>query len=220
MSARRGSVGALQRSVLGAPQAPVAGPLFDCRLDLAREMLAAAIDYRACQRLEALGIEGRFVAELGAAGLIGAARVQISPDGRRWERPGPDPRLLIGVRQGGELIDIIAVSTSHPDQVSLRTGMGWALGAEAIEDAARAAMAGRPAVVVLHSDPLAWLCARGEGLVVLDWALALPELRHLGEKVTIQCEAGAGERLRARLAYGGLPLVRERPSRPALAIAG
>ena len=179
-------------------------------MDLYGAMLDHGIDLRACRRLEALGIEGRFVAELSSRLAIGAGRVALSRDGRFWEPEGPDARLLLAVVEGGEIADIAAVSTSHPDQVALAAGLGGLLGEEAIERAERAALAQRPVRLRLFRDAMAWLRARGEGVVVLDWAHALPRLRALGERVTIECaDATLALELRGKLARGGLPLVSE-----------
>lgn len=203
----KGKVAAMQAAVLGAPQGAFAGPLFDTSGALAREIVARPLDYRACQRLEALGVPGRFVAELNARCLIGAARVHLSPDGERWEPEGPDARLLLAVTEGGELADIAAVSTTAPDQIALRTGAGALLGDDELERIERAALAGRRVRLRLLADPLAWLRVHGEGICVLDWAAALPRLRCLGEAVTIEAPPELAVVVRERLARGGLPLV-------------
>lgn len=209
MSARKAPLALLHDAVLGAPQDALAGPLFDTSGDLARELVARPLDYRACQRLEALGVPGRFVAELNARCLIGAGRVHLS--GARWEPEGPDARLLIGMTDGGELADIAAVSTAHPDQVALRSGEGWCLGEDVIRQAEADAWGREKRVTVkLVADPLEWLRAEGRAVWVLDWAAALPRLRGLGERVTLECDAGAGARIRALLEIGGLPKVKER----------
>lgn len=178
--------------------------------DLRAEMLAFGVDYRACQRLQALGVSGRFVATLGARIAIGQARVLLQDGGRFWEPRGPDGRLLLGCYENGVLIDIAAVSTASPDQVAMRTGLGWCLGADQIEDAHRASLAERRSRLRIVADPIEWLRAEGNAICVFDWQAALPELRLLGERVTIECDAGAGDRLRARLRIGGLPKVSER----------
>ncbi|MFN3351322.1 MAG: hypothetical protein ACK41X_20425 [Pseudorhodoplanes sp.] len=214
LMARQGKLSALYVEVLGAPQQALPGPLFDIASDLAREIVARPLDYRGCQRLEALGVDGRFVAELGAMCAIGAGRVQLSPDGARWEPHGPDARLLLAVAECGALADIIAVSTTHPDQVARRTGFGWCLGFERYEEAlAAAVLAERRVSLRIFPDPLEWLRGRARGICVLDWGLALPQLRGLGERVTLECDAGAGARIRALLEIGGLPRVTELPPR-------
>jgi hypothetical protein len=206
-----GRISDLQAKVLGAPQALLPAPLFDTASDLAGELVARPLDYRACQRLEALGVPGRFVAELNARCLIGAARVHLSRSGERWEPEGPDGRLLLAMTEGGELADVAAVSTSHPDQVARRSGEGWCLG-EYVIRAAEADAWGRErrVTVKLVADPLEWLRAEGRAVWVLDWGAALPRLRGLGERVTLECDAGAGARVKALLEVGGLPRVKER----------
>lgn len=207
-SGRKGAaVAKLQAAVMGAPQVLSGGPLFDAGSDLGRELVASPIHYRGCQRLEALGVEGRFVAELGAICAIGMARVHLSANGSRWEPGGPDARLLLAVMEGGELADIIAVSTAHPDQVARRTGFGWCLGDDRYELAERCAAAGRHVRLRVFADPLEWLRGRGEGICVIDWQQALMPLRTLGEAVTLECAPGLATLVRARLERGGLPLV-------------
>lgn len=206
----RGRVSDLQAAVLGVSAAQP-GPLFDTASALAREIVARPLDHRACQRLEALGVPGRFVAELNARCLIGAARVRLSPNGERWDAAGPDGRLLLAVTDGGALADILAVSTSAPDQIARRTGQGWCLGEDVIRQAEADAWGREQRVTVrLLADPLEWLRMAGRGVVVLDWGAALPHLRGLGERVTLECDAGVGARIRALLEIGGLPKVRER----------
>lgn len=181
--------------------------IFDTSSDLARELVSKPVDYRACQRLEALGVPGRFVAELNARCMIGAARVNLSRNGKRWDPEGPDARLLLAVTECGELADIAAVSTSSPDQVALRTGFAAMLGDEELERVERMVMAGRRVRLRLFADALEWLRASGEGVCILDWSLALPRLRGLGEAVTIETPHAIAAVLRSRLERGGLPLV-------------
>jgi hypothetical protein len=183
-------------------------------LDPRELLLRRGATWATCQRLEALGVPGRFVCELGAHIAIGQARVQLSRRGDFFELPGPDARLLLGLFEGGELIDVAAVSTSHPGEVARLTGLGWCLGEERIEAAERAVLAGKCPRLRLVADPLEWLRCEGRAVCVIDWAIALPRLRLLGELVTIECDAGAGERIRSLLAHGGLPRVSERAPVP------
>jgi hypothetical protein len=183
--------------------------IHDTASPLARELIQRAVDYRSCQRLEALGVPGGFVAELNARCLLGSGRVTVARG--RWEVPGPDARLLIGVTEFGHLCDIAAVSTSAPDQVALRTGAGAVLGDDALMHAQARVLAGRHVRLRLFADPLAWLIGRGEGVCVLDWTLALPRLRDLGEAVTIETTPELALVLRERMARGGLPLVEAGP---------
>ena len=170
-------------------------------------LLANGVDWRGCQRLMALGVPGRFVATLGAQVAIGQARVCLSRDGARWDPVGPDARLLLACFDAGVMVDIAAVSTAHSDQVALRSGDGWCLGEHRIEDAERAAMAGRRVRLRVFDDALQWLRASGEGIVVLDWAAALPRLRGLGERVTLEASPEMALHLRAKMLRGGLPTV-------------
>jgi hypothetical protein len=173
--------------------------------DLRAEMLRFGIDYRHCRRLEVAGVEGRFVCELSAHLMIGAARVNLSRDGALWEPHGPHGSLLLAVFEGGELIDIAAFTTAQPDRVALRIGQGAVLGEERIEQAERAALAGRRVALRVFADPMEWLRHRGEGVCVVDWKRALPRLRGLGERVSLRCAPGFDRVVAARIARGDLP---------------
>lgn len=179
--------------------------------DLEREMLAAAaaMPFSAVRKLIAMGADRHFAAQLTGAGDLGIGQVTISRAG--WEPHGPDRRLLLSVRRLGALIDVVALASHVRDEWSLRTGLGWALGMDAIDDAQAALARDEKRIRVrLHATPFDWLAAGGDGLCVLDWcAASLSELRLLGERVTIEVAPGTGARLKAMLAYGGLPRVSE-----------
>lgn len=188
---------------------------------LESELLAAAADmpFGAFKMLLALGAERGFAARLRGAGDLGVARVEVSADGATWEPGGATQRLLLGVRDaGGELIDVVALASHRRDEWALRTGDGWALGLDRLAEAEqardeallRAAPGKAPRAVHLRvfSSPFDWLAAGGAGICVLDWsAMALTSLRALGERVVLDVDAGAQERLRQMLAHGGLPRV-------------
>lgn len=187
--------------------------------DLEHEMLAAAaaMPFSAIQKLIRMGADKRFVAELTGYANMGIGRVALTRTG--WEPEGPERRLLIAVRRLGALLDVVAVASHVRDEWALRTGMGWALGMDAIEDAHIAVGRDEKRVrLKLHPTPFDWLAAGGDGVCVLDWcAASLGELRLLGERVTIEVAPGAGERLKALLTHGGLPRVSERTERMGLA---
>ena len=73
-------------------------------------------------------------------------------------------------RHIAHLIDLVAVDVDQPDQFWCRRGEALILGAVYLEIAGQE---GEP-VPVFH-NPLAWLRAGGEGIVILDWAWA-PDL--------------------------------------------
>lgn len=183
--------------------------------DLSREMLAAStsMTMAGMRRLFAMGADRRFVARLYGDGLLGVGQVTLARG--VWQPAGPNRCLLIGVCQDGELVDVVALSSSQRDQWALRTGVGWALGAEAIEDVHRVLACAaeekpRRMRLRLHATPFDWLAAGGDGVCVLDWcAASLMELRALGERVTLQVPPGGAERIRDLLAYGCLPNVIE-----------
>lgn len=65
------------------------------------------------------------------------------------------------------LTDLIAVDLAHPDRFSRRHGEALILGSAYLEIAAQE---GEPLPV--FRNPLVWLQAGGEGIVVLDWKWA------------------------------------------------
>jgi len=180
-------------------------------VDLRREMIDFGLPWHGCRRLMQLGFDGRLIAELGAQLAIGQARVQISRDGYHFEPHGPDARLLLAVLERGDFVDICAVSTSDADSWALRIGQGWCLGHDDYDKALNTSLRERQCILRVFGSPLDWLRAGCAGICVLDWVAALPELRLLSERVQLKVDAGAGERMRALLAYGDLPRVSEAP---------
>ncbi|MBX7496780.1 hypothetical protein K3172_13015 [Qipengyuania sp. 6B39] len=172
---------------------------------LRAELEAARLSPAALARVLELGVPAGLLGQLCGAGDIGAGRVALSADGARFEPEGPDPRLLLGVREQGVLVDLVALATHDPDQWALRWGQGWCLG----YDAWLACETGRAHELRLFATPLAWLRAGGVGIVILDWDEGLRCLRGLGEHVLLRCDRGAGERLRKLLSIGNLPRVKE-----------
>lgn len=202
---------------------------------LIHELLSAAVatPFAAFGMLAALGVPHARAAQLHGAGLLGVAPVALSPDGSTWSPGGATQRLLLGVEDGdGELIDIVALASHRRDEWALRTGDGWALGLDMLADVelardravaeARSSLPGRgpgkaPRAVHLRicATPLDWLSRPKSfdglddpAICVLDWsAMALCTLRGLGERVVLNVDPAAKERLQAMLAYGGLPRV-------------
>lgn len=189
-----------------------AGELADEAADpLAVELFQSPLGMGAVRKLQEMDVPLDFVGALYARGDIGAARVNLSRDGQRFDPHGPTARLLVAVREHGRMIDLVAAASHDPDQWALRTGEGWCLGHDILERAERGAFIDGRAELRIFATPIDWLRGRGAGLCVLDWnAAALAQLRALGERVTLRVDAGAGERLRALLTYGGVPRVKER----------
>ena len=173
-------------------------------LELQRELHAAGFGVPALRRM--LGQMPRSVlGVLLGSGDLAVTRVAIGREGSRFEPDGDAPRLLIGVREQGVLIDIAAVHTEQGDEWALRTGEAWCLG----YDAWLACETGRAAMLRVHSGPMGWLGSGCEGICVLDWQVGASMLRGLGERVQLRCDRGVGEALRGQLSFGGLPSVRE-----------
>lgn len=125
-------------------------------------------------RLLALGVPGRGIAELGARQIpFGVGHVERIERG--LYQPGDGSLHVISpVYADGELIDLIAWRSEQPMNWAWRTGLGWALGAD---ETSRDYWPGDPPLQ-LHATPLDWLRAGGTGMCVLDWeADELEELR-------------------------------------------
>lgn len=196
---------------------------FDLESELAS---ASALTQPAGEMLAALGVPRPLICRLNIDGEIGLASVSLR--GGHWEPVGPDRRLLLAVRDGlGELIDIAALASHDRNEWALRTGDGWALGidhwqaaCQADEEAQAKDLTARDRArdarlrLRVFATPFDWLAAGGAGICVLEWsAMALTNLRLLGERVTLLVDAGARERMQALLAHGGLPRVETaRPS--------
>lgn len=172
------------------------------------EFVAAnPLPWPGAQRLIAKGVPGGVIAEMNGRGTIGAARVLVTAKGARFEIEGPDARALLAVENGaGEVIDVAALSTTNENEWSLLTGMADLLGEAAME----AAVAGNWRELRLFATPMDWLRGGCAGVCVLAWnRQALGALRTLPEALTLVVGAGVRDRLRALLAYGGLPQVAE-----------
>lgn len=182
-----------------------------------RELMAGEMRWPAVEALIAMGVPRGFLGGLIGAGDLAVGQVELERGGT-FAFGGPDRRLILAVRDGfGVLDDLVAIASHNADEWALRHRAGVLLGEDVLLAAeGRAAVHGR-AELRLFGTPLAWLRAGGEGVCVLDWGrAALGRLRALGEAVTLVCDAGAGVRLKAMLAVGGLPTVAEaRPVRRA-----
>ncbi|MEO1222341.1 MAG: hypothetical protein AAFY42_13520 [Pseudomonadota bacterium] len=184
----------------GGPPCPI-GEALECG-----RMLDFRHDWK---RLRAEGVPTRMFASLVAAGDLVKARCDISwsNNPRTFQFGGPDGRLVIAARDENFVRDdAVAFRLDEPGDFAVLTGGSAFLGEWLLRDLEVAD--GRRLALV--SDPLEWLRRSGKALCVLDWQRALPRLRSLGEGVTLECDAGAGEQLRAKLKVGGLPRVQER----------
>lgn len=174
------------------------------------ELMAQEMRWPAVAALIGMGVPRPVLGALCGAGDLALAQVTLHRDGT-FSFGGPDRRLILAVRDGfGVLDDLVALSSTSADEWALRHRAGVLLGEDVLLDIeGRAAVHGR-AAVRLFGTPLAWLRGGGEGICVLDWGMAaLSRLRSLGEGVTLVCDSGAGERLKALLLRGGLPRVSE-----------
>ena len=173
----------------------------------------------ACRALVAGGVSFGTISALNFDYCLALGSVALAGDGRAFEFNGPDRRLLLGVRDAaGTMIDIVALSSGCEDEWALLTGAGDLLGEQALEQAeAQATVYDRRVAVRLYATPMAWLRGGASGVCVLDWNRStIARLRGLpgptagrSGQVMLMTDLGAGERLKAMLTHGGLPLVAE-----------
>ncbi len=174
------------------------GTLADWGLDLSG---ARSLRWAGMERLIQAGVPARFAAELNAAGDLLTGQVDLRSDGS-FTMGGPDARLLLVVRdECGVPAEVLAFRLDAPGEIACLLGGagGGMLG--------RFGLASGSARVCLFATPLDWMRAGGRGLCVYDWPIAVAHLRQLGERVTLEAPAALASVLRARLQFGGLPLV-------------
>lgn len=172
---------------------------------LADEMLATTLPFAGLWMLLDMGVPQDFALALAGDGDLAVARVSLHRGGL-FGFEGPDQRLILGVRRGGDTIDLAALSSTCEDEWALRLGVADMLGEDLLLDCVLA----ERRELRLFATPLAWLRGGGRGICVLDWsASALGALRGLGSGVTLVVDPGAKPKLQAMLTHGGLPLVAE-----------
>jgi len=159
----------------------------------------------AWRALVAAGVPWQFVSALYVSGNLG--RALVTESNGRWtpaQRGEGAPRLILGVRERGVLVDLVALSSGNVDHWSLRLGGAAILG---LDHFWAAQLHGR--ALRLFGAPMDWLRNGGAGICVLDWtAEAYAMLRGLGSEVTLIADnADAAEALREELKFGGLPKV-------------
>lgn len=185
-------------------------------LQLEAEMRGAALamNWPAAAALrERFAIPAPVLARLTGSGGVGRANVTISRDGGRWEPGGPDWRLVLPVEEFGDLVDLCAISSADPMEWALRSEAGWCLGHDAFFEA----LTERRRRLRIFTAPFDWMRGlepdeeglKSTGICVLDWNAGIGWLRGLGERVQLEVDRGAGDRLRALLAHGGNPRVAE-----------
>jgi len=160
------------------------------RTDLLSELSAAAarVEQRHLDRLTALGISGRVIAEMGLQGPpFGVVRAVDT--GQGLYEPGDGPEcVVVPVYADGGLVDLVAFRTDQPSRWRLRVGLGWALGADQVYVPS---WDNEP--LQMWRTPLDWLRNEGVGLAVLDWDA--PELRDLLMVESMTADRDIGARL-------------------------
>ncbi|MEQ5789064.1 hypothetical protein J3454_14300 [Erythrobacter sp. NFXS35] len=154
---------------------------------------------------DAGGDLGFAFALLGAGDLVkGRVTQSWRHQPATFEFGGPDGRIVLAVRdENFAREDAVAFRLDAPGDFALMLGQSAFLGEWLLRDR-HVEGGGRLRLV---ADPLAWIAARGKAVCVLDWQRAVPKLRDLGERVTIEAPPALATVLRARLERGGLPLV-------------
>lgn len=152
---------------------------------LLREMLGAvdALTSLDVQRAKVLGIANHGVIEFGRiAPPFGVMAIENAGQGLFRPSLTGKRALVVPVVERGEIVDLCAFFSQQPEDWLLRTGLGWALG----EDALSRAMWGE--VPELHRTPLDWLRAGCAGMCVVDWEA--PEVRFLNDFKQVLCADG------------------------------
>ena len=136
-------------------------------LDMEMSAACEVVGLREIKRVEACGVPMSAIAKLGQfQDQFGVARI-VNTTKNLFE-PDPEGRLAMIMPviapnvDFGEtgIVDLIAFHTCCPAQLLRRTGDGWALGIELLDQ-------DLPVRVV--SNPLAWLALAGEAMLILDW---------------------------------------------------
>lgn len=120
------------------------------------------------RNLQGLGVDGKAIA---AAGLVGTTKIETGKTYWQPEESGK-PALVVPVTPDGSfngIVDLVALQTANPLKCWVRTGNGSILGYWNLEKAAHF-----NEQLTVHSDPLMWLQASCEGIVIVDWKAHLP----------------------------------------------
>lgn len=175
--------------------------------DLEFARLSLELPFAAVRALIDMGVPAAVVGELCARGDLAVAGIELSASASRFALGGATRRLLLAIRDAdGELLDVVAMSSTCEDEWALWRGAVDLLGEDVLGDAIMA----ERREVRLFATPMAWLRAPGAGICVLDWnRTALGALRGLRPWQTLVVDPGAKPKLDALLAYGGLPMVAE-----------
>ena len=174
--------------------------------ELQAELFAAAarVTQGHLDRLRGLGVAPATLAALGRINVAFGV-VNLTVDSGGTYQPGEGSAHIVQpVMEDGELIDLVAWHTMRPERWWLRNGIGFALNPDNLGSLDRWGE-GPP---VVHSSPLNWLRAGGEGSVILDWSDSVA-LGHLRAHEAISCASSAlaGTLNRAMMATVRLPVV-------------
>lgn len=138
----------------------------DLRIQM--EHCVARMTQVALDKLYRLGLTPAALATVGCAippiGILPVSDLAVS--GSLHEEVFVQP-----ICSEGKIIDLVAWHPADPSQWWLRSNLGSILGEDCLfqQDCS--------GEIVLHGQPLDWLCAGGSGVCILDWEA--PELRQL-----------------------------------------
>jgi hypothetical protein len=129
--------------------------------------MAGATSALGLPQLQVLRGIGLPAPQLHADGMIGVARGLVDKSDF-WAADEGGSRLLITpLIESGVVVDLIAFDPKQPNAWFLRTGHGWALGADTIARAQN--YWPDDGALVLHATPLDWLASGCEGACVTQW---------------------------------------------------
>ena len=146
--------------------------------DLSAAMFAAAgrVDQSVLNHIERLGVGREAFAQLTPAlnwPCVGICDAEPAGNGL-FAIGGGKTHVVQPVVTGGAIVDLCAWRSTHPDDWSLLRGVGWLLGADAVDYACEWPQDGP---IAMHRRPLDWMAAGSDGFCVLDWSA--PEIRSL-----------------------------------------
>lgn len=134
--------------------------------------------------VRSLGVSPEALAHLGQYQLPFGMLPICTDDANRW---WPDydegrPAMVIPVYERGDLIDMVALSTTAPTRWFWREGCAEMLGYDVLNDVWPIG----PLHVV--TTPIGWIAAAGRAVCILDWCLPDHELSPMRDRERLVCD--------------------------------
>jgi hypothetical protein len=124
------------------------------------------LDYFQFRKMLGLGAN---VAVARSRNIFGFATVE-ELSGDRWQPSDTGTRMAtVTVFYGADVVDIVAFEPSNPSRWLLRTGDGWALGADAIAIKVFNGEWEGDEPLPIHATPFDWLKSDMKGCCVINW---------------------------------------------------